>query len=372
MCFFSLAAVAVHHALVPSIVLANAGTPLMWAAGLHLLIGNLFIGLIEGLLLSALFKTPLGKSVMLLVVANYLSAWGGGVCMVEPLANIPDMTIVNVRFWFCFFVAVAFAVTVLIEFPFFWCLFRGRQRSLRSAVIATLLMHGISYSMLFAGYWAASGTSMMTQLEVVPAHKLLPKENYALYFLTPDGSRVVRSDLAGDRMETVRTLSARERDDRLFVRPAKGGKLDLFVLLNAAEGCGNTEEFVAGDFADLAPIEQQIKHDPSFKAEDLWQNLGAVPSLESATDWKCFAGFWAVEGIYGENERTKLRFHFSLETPFIQWAVRNATQIEGDCVVFQLGDDQICILQPQLKKIALIARGKGPVVARPKSGRDVK
>ncbi len=367
-----MALAALHHDLVPSVVLANAGTPLMWAGALHLLVGNMLIGIIEGSLLSWLFKTPRGKSIMLLVVANYVSAWGGGVGIVEPLAHIPDITIVNARLWLCLFVAVAFIITVIIELPFFWHLFRGRQNSLWRAGIAALLIHGISYSMLFVWYWAASGTSMLTQLEVVPARELLPKENYALYFITPDGARAVKSDLAGSGMEVVRSLSARGRHDRLFVRPGKGGGFDLFVLLNAVEGGGKTEELIAGDFADLAAIEWNIEQKPSVKAEDLWLNFGSVPSLASATDWKCHAGFWAVEGIYGENERIKHRFQFSLETPFAQWAVRNATQIEGNCVVFQLGYDQICILQPHLKKIALIARGKGPVVARQKGGRDVK
>jgi hypothetical protein len=47
----------------------------------------------------------------------------------------------------------------------------------------------------------------------------------------------------------------------------------------------------------------------------------------------------------------------------VQWTIRNAVQIDGDRLVFQLGRDQICLLDPETQRIALIARGFGPLVA---------
>jgi hypothetical protein len=35
---------------------ADAGTPLMWAGMLHLVVGNAFIGVIEGLLIASIFN----------------------------------------------------------------------------------------------------------------------------------------------------------------------------------------------------------------------------------------------------------------------------------------------------------------------------
>jgi len=75
--------------------------------------------------------------------------------------------------------------------------------------------------------------------------------------------------------------------------------------------------------------------------------------------------FGQAEGaISGINPSENLRFRFSLETPFALWRVSHATHISGDFAVFQLGTDQICILQPQEKKIALITRGTSPVVKK--------
>ena len=56
---------------------------------------------------------------------------------------------------------------------------------------------------------------------------------------------------------------------------------------------------------------------------------------------------------------------YEVDTPFVRWPVRNGTRIAGDYGVFKLGDDQICIMDPEKKRIALIARGFGPVVAKP-------
>jgi hypothetical protein len=118
----------------------------------------------------------------------------------------------------------------------------------------------------------------------------------------------------------------------------------------------------------LAPIDPLIAEGHSERSEGTGFSFGPVPSIASDTDWEYRTGFWAIEGISGENKKENLRFYFSLETPIESWLVQNATQIEGDYVVFQLGYDQICILHPQTKKIAMIARGKGPIVAKPKMG----
>lgn len=38
------------------------------------------------------------------------------------------------------------------------------------------------------------------------------------------------------------------------------------------------------------------------------------------------------------------------------------TPLPNDYVVFQLGDNQICILEPGTKRIALLTKGRGPAV----------
>ena len=51
-----------------------------------------------------------------------------------------------------------------------------------------------------------------------------------------------------------------------------------------------------------------------------------------------------------------------METPFVYWPISHATHLAGDWLVFQLGQDQICLLHVDTRQMALIARGKDPVV----------
>lgn len=338
-------------ALSPVPVLANAGTPLMWTGVLHLFIGNAVIGTIEGFLLSRLFNTSRSKSINVLVVANYASAWVGMLLILDRLSSIPTITIENVHVWLWLFVSFAFVLTLFIEYPFFWFLLRKQQKSVQKALKATLIIHGISYLLLFGWYGLNSQTSLLTQLDVVAAEQLQPSKDYVLYFITADGKQVVQSNLDGKSQESIKDVIATDRNDRLSICKNEQGKFDLVV----------NSKVILSDFASLAPIPE-----PPERYNCVPYPFGAVPKLTENTNWDYETFFWAAGGIMGYNEQENLSFGFALETPFTLWHLSYATHLEGDFIVFQLGDNQVCILQPQEKRIALIARGKSPVVVKPK------
>lgn len=78
---------------------ANAGTPLMWAGMLHLVFGNALIGLGEGLLLAWVFFAPKVKTVLTLILANYVSAWLGGHFILAPLVQALPLDLTNAWRW---------------------------------------------------------------------------------------------------------------------------------------------------------------------------------------------------------------------------------------------------------------------------------
>jgi hypothetical protein len=351
-------------ALLPSTAFADAGTPLIWASMFHLVFGNAIIGLIEGVLLSRIFKCPAWRSILILIAANYTSAWVGGFLVSGVLVSLPDITIENIRFWFCSFVLVSFLVTLLIEFPFFWFVMRPQGRSLARAAKATALVNGISYGLLFGWYWMASGTSMMTQLQVVSPSDLIQGDEYALFFISTDGSKILQSALNGRHTSVLSEVTAHSRNDRLFARRNASTGYDLFVHLDSEKRENERDDLIAANFSELAPVDRRISEGHSEKAEGTWFNFGQTPSLASKSDWEFNTGFWAIKGISGYNKKENASVCFSLETPFAAWIARNATQLEGGTVVFQLGDNQICILHPESRRIALVARGKGPIVAK--------
>jgi hypothetical protein len=77
--------------------------------------------------------------------------------------------------------------------------------------------------------------------------------------------------------------------------------------------------------------------------------------------WQFYFG-WMAGRLDGENAASGRNVHLSLETPFVRWPVCCPTQLPNGQVIFQLGSDQICILDPDERKVALLARGRWPVI----------
>ncbi|HIK52834.1 MAG TPA: hypothetical protein IGS17_18195 [Oscillatoriales cyanobacterium M59_W2019_021] len=356
---------AVAIALFPSPVLANSLTPVIEAAFVHLLVGNFLLGAVEGFLLSKWFGTPRGNSQAILVVANYASALLGHILLANRLSTMPQVTLENVLVWLWIFVAIAFVLTLLIEYPFFWLLLRKQEKAFRKSLKATIVIHCISYLLLFGWYATSSVTSMANQLDVVPVVQLQPNEEYLLYFISSDGKQVVRSDLEGKQQEIVKELRKIEKNPALFMCKNQEGQIDLV----AKEGM--LKEIVLSDFTHSLPTLKYANsgfNSPLMDSKNpCYSNMsGMVPKLTENTNWDYQTVFWATRGIMGDNKANLSSFNFGLETPFAWWYVRHATHLEGDYAVFQLGEDGVYILQPQEKKIALITRGRSPVVIKPK------
>jgi hypothetical protein len=304
-----LACLSLAIAFLPTPVLANAGTALMFAYVLHLIIGNAFIGLIEGELLSRWLHIPRKNTTEVVIIANYASAWGGMLFLGRLAGSLPMMTIENVHIWLYLFIAFAFLLTLIIEYPFFWFLLRKQENSIRKTLKATVIIHSITYLLLLAWYGWNSHTSMLTQLDVVLAPQLQPKEEYVLYFITSEGNQAVRSNLEGKQPEIV-------------------------------------------EFSEFASV---IPQNGDFRT---------VTQLAENANWEYEISVWAAGGIMAAQKSEDLKVRFALETPFTFWQVSYPTHLPGDFLVFQLGKNQICILHPQERKIALITRGKTPVVVK--------
>lgn len=328
---------------------------------IHLVFGNAVIGVVEGLLLTWMFRSPRWGSIMLLIAANYASAWIG-LFILDSLKSVPDVNLQTVKYWFLIFCILAFLVTLLIEFPFYWLALRSSGNAVRRAFVATPLIHGISYALLFVWYWTASGTSMMTKLEVVSADVFKISHPYSIFFISCDGSQISRVDLdKSSPPQLVVEAAAHHRNDRLFARRRNSG-FDLYVFLDAGDPEKRAESLVLADFAEKAPVDRLIAEGHSDKPKGSFANFGEVPTIAADSEWTFQTGFWPVEGISAENKKTEMKLSYALDTPFAEWPVRNATQISEDHVVAQIGDDQICLMHLESGKIALIARGKGPIV----------
>ena len=294
-------------ALFPTPAWANGGSALLWTGWIHLFVGNAVIAYLEAGLLSWWFGAPRGRSFLVLLGANYASAWAAALLLTGRFSQYPAITIETVRVWLAIAALLSFLLTLAIEYPFFWLLLRPHKRPRLTALKATLLIHGISYLLLFGWYSLSSQTTLLTQTRVVPAAQIQPRLPFTLSYLSPDGTQTWQ-------------LALGEPEPVAIDRTA---------------------------FEALVPDPQP--------------NVGPVPKLTAASDWDYYTRVFSAAGLTGYNRQTQARQHFALETPFAFWPISHATHLPGDWLIFQLGRDQICLLHPDTQRLALIARGQRPV-----------
>jgi len=344
---------------------ADAGTPLIWAGMLHLVVGNALIGLGEGFLLAWLFSLPKGKSVSAMILANYVSAWLGGLFIRGAIVHAIPMDLTNGWRWFWVMVAVTYCMTLILEWPFIaWC-FRGTQDWLKRSLWGSLVVQSASYVLLFGWYWMASGTSLYTKMNIVAPAALSLPESVLVYFIAPADGNVYSRQLAGGGEQKVYDLRSTNDNDRLFVRPSTPdtNRWDLVARLDTKDRHDpRFVEVLTNLLVEAAPDWRSTHTEPP-QYEGTGFSFGEVQGLGSATNsqWKFWAGFWPIEGLRASNKTTSESVRFSYETPFGAWTVRNAVHLPSDRVLFQLGDDQICAFDPVSRRVALLWHGRGPV-----------
>ncbi len=344
---------------------ANVGTPLMWAGMLHLILGNLLIGVLEGILLAKFFKAPTSRAIGLLILANYFSAWVGASLVIGGVAGSIPIDLNNA--WMVFWLAVAatYVATLVLEWPFVALIFRGDARWLRKSVCGSFVVQTVSYLLLFGWYWWASGTSLYTRTDVVELSAMsLPKDVVVHYIDAADGD-VYSLPLGGEQARKIFDLNSSHWSDRLLMRPhpTVEGNWDLVARLNSERGDDPTfvtiQQSLAGD--TIPRWRETNPGSPEYGRE--LHVAGPVPKLGDArgSAWAFDVGFWPIEGLTGSHAQTGDSVWLTFDTVVVAWTIRNATHLPGDKVLLQLGGDQICIYDPEERQIALVARARGPI-----------
>ena len=293
---------------VPVTAFADPVTALVIPGTLHMLFGNALLGVIEGLILANFFRASRWRCVLLLIVANYLSAWLGGLWIVGYLVYLIDITIETVRIWFWLFVLLAFVVTLILEFPFFLFALRNTKNALKRAAKSTLSINAFSYLLVVAFYWPVGDASMLTRLKVVSAVDMRTPQGHDLYFISPDGRQVVRADLAGNRTERIKSLVPSDRRDLLDARRGEEGQFDLYVMFASACDGEEPEALVLKGFASRASGEEAIPASPGPGNAIPWFTGLGVAELARTGDWWFRTGYLASRGIGGRSAKADKRF----------------------------------------------------------------
>ena len=281
----------------------------MYTEMLHLFFGNLLIGILEGALLRLIFKARLLRSTLIMVAANYLSMLAGAFLTDAALHSAsPSPSLYVVRWYVYGALPVSFLVTVILEWPFIRAALAGLALPWRKALLGSLAVQTVSYALLAPFYLAASDIRLLANTHIEPTPEFVKNRGALVYFTSLD-SALFRVRLDGSGLEHVTTVPPRH-----------------YV--------GQTEY----------PV-----HDLREESDKLWQVDSGRGLAQSLTIW--------------QTARRESPVTLALETPFLHWGTYQATVLPGDEVVFQLGPDIICVFDRETRKLAQLARGRGPVVA---------
>ena len=341
----------------PSTVFANVATPLMWASFFHLFIGNAIIGIIEGLILSKLFKLKKLKTIFILISANYFSAWIGVFLLNDFHYNIISLNLYNAWFFYWKIVIIAYIATLILEWPFvFLCLSKTKNK-LKKSIYGTLIIQSISYLLLFGWYWIISPPTLYTKMKIVPISEISLPENITLYFIKDEDGDVYSRNFSTKKITHIFPLKSKHNRDRLGVKPStnNSNKWDLFAKTYHYRD--KTVE-ISNEFATIAAPFTKYRKEKNY-------NVGNTALLGSATNsnWKChsYSDFIMQAPLTLINKKANKKIKLKYETLFCNWEFRNVTHLPEDKIIFQLGDYQICILDINNKKIALLEYGRGPI-----------
>jgi hypothetical protein len=347
----------------PGLALADVGTPLLWAGFLHLFFGNALIGVGEGLLIAWLFSVRKRRAILIMIPANYFSAWVGFFFVGGVSALLP-MNLNNAWQWYWVMVVTTYILTLILEWPFVaWCL-RGTPDWWPKSVRASLAAQTASYVLLFGWYWLASDTGVYTQMWVVPPSQLSLPEHVSVYYISAKDGNVYRRPLSGSEEDKVYDLHSTNLNDHLVIR----SNPDHSNFWTLAAQLTITNYYDAASVSLINEVSAQAV--PVTRQDDEFAFGDPAPQLGTATNsnWVVSAPSWSDHMYYRLRKQSGPTEWLGFSTPFCTWWARNPYLLPSDLVLFQFGDDQICLFALKERKLALLWRGRGAIPILDRAG----
>ena len=312
--------IALALALVALPIAAHAGLPSMFGiVFFRFAFGGLFIGMVDGLVVRRYCRAQRRgcqapfQVVLFMVIANVLSLFAYIKFHNLPLWDaIMDQGGVE---WLKLLVlcgaAMAFLLKMIVELPFVWLAIyiEGGLHSVRDVWKASLSVQSISFALLALMYATFCEWSLLT-VRVVDVGKMNLPDGVVVKYIAEDGNGKILDVRTGQTMnsdaDAIREASLRDYPEEV--------------------------RYVGG-------------------TNDVWK--ASVISYDGG-------GF--NETIQWHNEKTGREFCIGLQTPIVCWFIEDATMLPDGKIIFRLDCKQIAVADPERKQIAVLARGRHPVV----------
>ena len=352
--------------LIPAPAMADTGTALMQTSMFHLVILNLFIGLLEAKVVSKVFKTPKADTRHLMIAANYISAFFGLAVVLayrhSLLSVFPGRALLdNARLSMVVLILLSWMLTVLIEWP---CTYSAvgndKPRRFNRSFRASLLAQTTSYALLVPMYLMASPTNLVVGNHLQRDLHFVKPVYATIFYIDPKDGGIYRTNLSGASRRKVLDAKIKDWSARLSFVKTTPGTLDLKMT----SGYSNEEQ---------TQILIRGMHGQSATQEAFLCSYIPRDKLR----YFVMPGFWASDGIQFDKNRnhsdspdgnfTSLAF----DTPWASAWCDDVTVLPDNQAVFeisidrdqQVNDDLVAILDPSTQKVGIITEGQGAAVA---------
>lgn len=336
-------------AAVPSLALADTGTPLMWYGCCWLFVGNALIGVFEAWIIRRRTKLEIGRLRAPVIVANYTSALVGYWLLFRMSSHWEPYVASHGRLLWLMW-ACAFVLTILIETPF--VAFACRVSLLKARPwLDSLIANSASYAVVMPLALVTCFISLATQANLRSDARSIDAPKGWVYYVHGESIRRIRTDGTAD----VALWKKPPGDGRLFAEPALNGtRADLVWVPQAwskkpvtlVRGIADAHQ------TTLLQVDSQgeVVHVwPAERAQQFTEDRSIVAS----------AGFWPAEGLYVQVD--KRTYDLAFETPFAAAAWRDPTLLPGAMLIVGLGN-KIVLLNLRTRDLAILATGESPAV----------
>jgi hypothetical protein len=339
---------------------ADCLTSLMWLTAGHLFIGNAIIGVFEGLIMAKTFKTKHTRSILIMILANYISMIAGilGIGFFGVATN-NIISINNLAYFICGFFIASYIATIIIEWPFCFWIMRGKEHRRKLSFKASVLLQSISYIVLVPIYLSVSGITLITKTKVDKPGSFVKTKDAWIYFISSNDGSVYKINADGSNKQKVKETGVTNQYATLFVCN-KDGKNILNIHWSERKGNYHKDmtELVLENISGETAVSENCGTKNTIRRR--WNAIDF--RTQDNRDWHIGTSTWAIEGLRGKNKKSGKFIWLTLETPFLMWSITKATILPEDQVVCQVGENQIVLIDLNTSHIGLITFGKGPVV----------
>lgn len=344
----------------PCVAQAHAEPGMLWAGMVHLSLGNVVLGIGEGVLLAAWFKLGRKRAMACMLGAHCFFSLGWIFLLAVSNLALP-WSLGNVKTGLILMVLVAWLLAVLLAHPFVMMAVGSKNWHGRTVLLGTLVMQTLSYVVLAAWYFQWGQYSLLTCVKVVGAEEIGVSARVCVYYIAQADGHVYGVNPGKAGAKKIAELEPGGREVRLVVGKGSCGQglLDLTAVAFDADDYPSSQKTLV---PNLTTAEQSL---PEERPRPLRKLRFAGQTLGSARDsgLRFSAGTWANEGLqlFTRSKEMPLRGNmyldkdkqpwlyqqhlFALATPFVSWPVRHVIQFPGDRVLLQLGEDQLCLFE---------------------------